>query len=57
MVHIIRRPGRWPAPPPSPRYKQAQSNHLLALVVFAIVLFIVIYVVAKVYKLGRHILG
>lgn len=37
--------------------KQAQCNHLLMLVIFAIFLFLIIYVVAKVYKLGRHILG
>ena len=38
-------------------YKQAQSNHLLALVIFAIFLFIGIYVIAKIYRLGRHIIG
>ena len=38
-------------------YKQAQSNHLLFLVLFAIVLFIGIYIIAKVYRLGRHIIG
>jgi len=38
-------------------YKQAQSNHLLFLVLFAIVLFIGIYIIAKVYRLGRRIIG
>mmetsp|Transcript_5674 Transcript_5674/g.12549 ORF Transcript_5674/g.12549 Transcript_5674/m.12549 type:complete len:130 (+) Transcript_5674:141-530(+) len=38
-------------------YKQAQSNHLLMLVLFAFALFFVIYVIAKVYRLGRHIIG
>ena len=38
-------------------YRQAQSNHLLALVLFAIFLFIGIYVLAKFYRLGRHLVG
>lgn len=38
-------------------FRQAQSNHLLVLVLFAMFLFFVIYVVAKVYRLGRHIIG
>ncbi|GAX75721.1 hypothetical protein CEUSTIGMA_g3164.t1 [Chlamydomonas eustigma] len=38
-------------------YKQAQSNHMLLLVLFAVVLFISIYVISKIYKLGRHIIG
>lgn len=38
-------------------YRQAQSNHMLALVLFAVVLFVGIYIVAKIYRLGRHVLG
>jgi protein transporter SFT1 len=38
-------------------YRQAQSNHMLLLVLFALGLFISIYVISKIYKLGRHIVG
>lgn len=38
-------------------YRQAQSNHMLALVLFAVVLFVGIYIIAKIYRLGRHVLG
>lgn len=38
-------------------YKQAQSNHLLLLVVFAVFLFLALYVLSKVYKIGRHVMG
>eukprot|EP00798_Chlamydomonas_sp_ICE-L_P022871 gene22871-30044_t len=38
-------------------YTQAQSNHLLFLVLFAMVLLFGIYVLAKVYHFGRRIVG
>lgn len=38
-------------------YKQAQSNHLLFLVLFAVFLLFGIYVLAKFYKLGRGFFG
>ena len=35
----------------------AQSNHLLVLVFFAVMLTLGIYVMAKVYRLGSHFVG
>lgn len=38
-------------------YKQAQSNHLLFLVLFCIFVFFGVYVLARIYRFGRGILG
>ncbi|KXZ49734.1 hypothetical protein GPECTOR_20g591 [Gonium pectorale] len=38
-------------------YRQAQSNHMLFLVLFAILLFTALYILGKVYRIGRAVLG
>ena len=38
-------------------YQQASGGHLLILVVFAVLLLFGIYIIAKVYRLGRNILS
>lgn len=38
-------------------YKQAQSNHFLFLILFAVFLFLGLYILSKFYRLGRHIFG
>mmetsp|Transcript_9665 Transcript_9665/g.23987 ORF Transcript_9665/g.23987 Transcript_9665/m.23987 type:complete len:133 (-) Transcript_9665:362-760(-) len=38
-------------------YKQAQSNHLLFLVLFCIFIFFGVYFLARLYRMGRWIFG
>ena len=38
-------------------YRQARSNHLLFVVLFGLFMFMALYVIAKVYRIGRRILG
>ncbi len=38
-------------------YRQAQSNHLLYLALFAMALLLSVYVAAKVYHLGSRVFG
>ncbi|GIL87321.1 hypothetical protein Vretimale_1728 [Volvox reticuliferus] len=38
-------------------YRQAQSNHMLYLVLFALLMFTVLYVLGKVYRIGRAVIG
>ncbi|KAG2488779.1 hypothetical protein HYH03_012776 [Edaphochlamys debaryana] len=38
-------------------YKQAQSNHMLFLILFALLMFTALYILGKVYRLGRAVLG
>ncbi|PNW79193.1 hypothetical protein CHLRE_09g405600v5 [Chlamydomonas reinhardtii] len=37
--------------------RQARSNHMLYLVLFAVAMFTVLYVLGKVYRIGRAVLG
>lgn len=38
-------------------YRRAQSNHMLFLLLFAIAMFTALYVLGKVYRIGRAVLG
>lgn len=38
-------------------YRQARSNHLLFVVLFGLAMFMALYIVAKIYRVGRSILG
>ncbi|GLC44282.1 hypothetical protein PLESTB_000760700 [Pleodorina starrii] len=38
-------------------YRQARSNHMLYLILFALLMFTVLYVLGKVYRIGRAVVG
>ena len=38
-------------------YKQAQSNHMLGLVLFIMLLSLTLYILSKVYRFGSHFFG